>query len=131
MFTKYLWPLTVSALLVLAGVALLVAPFALSYQPAHASWNVATETSFWSGIGLIVFALLALFGWFTGLRQAVEEAFAAPEAEEVRQEPLPLKAGKPAVAPTREAQAAEANLDTDEVLRKLAVTVLRDLEERV
>ena len=130
MFTKYLWPLTVSALLVLAGVALLVAPFALSYQPAHASWNVATETSFWSGIGLVVFALLALFGWFTGLRQAVEDAFAAPEAEEVRQEPLPLKTSKPSV-PAREAAQSEANLDTDEVLRKLAVTVLRDLEERV
>lgn len=127
MYRRYLWPMAAHAVLLLIGLALLVAPFALRYQPAGAHWTSVTETSFWSGVGLLVFACVGLLGWVSGLRRELSEALLAAEVREAK------SAAKPATAePSRQPQAEmQSPLDTDEVLRRLALTVLRDLEERV
>jgi uncharacterized small protein (DUF1192 family) len=127
MFTKYLWPLAASTLLLLAGVALTVAPFALSYQPNHSAWTTATEVGFWSGLGLIVMSLLSLAGWLAGLRQEIQRVF-APKAAAEEERPAAVPLQRRAEAP---GQTTSLGQDTDEVLRRLALTVLRDLEERV
>ncbi|MDI3298723.1 MAG: hypothetical protein QJR08_06105 [Bacillota bacterium] len=54
---KDLWGIGASLAALLAGFWLMVAPWALAFQPKGADWTDATLDSFWSGVGVTVVAL--------------------------------------------------------------------------
>lgn len=119
--TKYLWPITTLGLVLLMGVALLMAPFGLHFHPTGGAWNRATEAAFWSGVGLVVVALAGIYGWMNGLGQeagALAAAASEPVAEEAPRE-------RPAAAPTPVPE------DPDLALQQLARAVLRDLNQKL
>jgi len=136
MLTKYLWPLLVSAILAVVGGLLIVAPFALQYQPFGASWTTATETTLWDGIGLAVIALATGAVWLGALRDAVgslagEDRRAARRASHAAEDAAARPVPAQVTAQARGAQGpAAAAAVSDEVLATLAAAVLRDLQER-
>jgi hypothetical protein len=67
----YMWGVAMSLIVLLTGAWLMLAPFALGYQPSSASWASATGNSFWVGLAIVVVSLLGvqLFAW-SALRQA-------------------------------------------------------------
>jgi|BEDMetMinimDraft_2_1075160.scaffolds.fasta_scaffold04500_2 hypothetical protein len=126
MLRKYLWALTSSGVLVMAGVALAASPFVLYQRPG--AWSAATATSFWSGIGILALGILGGLGFAGELARQLGAL--APEAEGQRERATGRKPEdvRP-IAPKPVAE--EIPLDSDEVLRKLAAAVLRDLEEHI
>lgn len=116
--TKYLWPVTTSGLVLLMGVGLLMAPFGLHFYPHGQSWNHATYWTFWSGVGVIVFALVGIYGWVSGIGDEVRSLMPAAEAPE----PAPE---------SREREAPVPAASGDEALQQLARAVLRDLNQRL
>lgn len=58
-----------SFLATLAGLWLILAPFALGTQPKNADWTHETFTNVWSGIGLGVLGLIGVVGFTTALLQ--------------------------------------------------------------
>ncbi|MCY0877665.1 MAG: hypothetical protein OWU84_01790 [Firmicutes bacterium] len=127
MATKYVWPLATAALVVLAGVALLIWPFALHTNVG--GWTSATTSDFWSGLGVIVVGLLMVMGWLTGLQQ---ELVRAGVIEVRRREPatVPPQASAPQAGMPGYGTPS-ANADLDQLLRPLAETVLRDLSAQL
>ena len=65
------WGVVTSLIALLTGAWLMVAPFALGYQPSGASWNSATGNSFWFGLAIVLVSLtgVQLFAW-SAVRQA-------------------------------------------------------------
>ena len=65
------WGAVMSVIILLTGAWLIVAPFALGYQPSGANWTSATSNSFWFGVAIVVVSLagVQLFAWST-VRQA-------------------------------------------------------------
>src|SRR5437763_761845 len=57
---KYFWGLGASLLALLIGAWLMVAPFALGYQPYGDSWTGATTNDFWLGLAVVVVSLVGL-----------------------------------------------------------------------
>ncbi len=113
---KYLWPVSGLMATVLAGVAVMVGPFALHLN-SGGHWVTATESMFWSGVGIIVVALVAMMMWQRELAQAIMEA-------EENLHPTPVEA--PAVSAEAESVSSEAQWETE--LAKLAEAVLQDLK---
>lgn len=112
---RYLWPLGAMMATVLAGVAVLVAPLALNLS-AGGPWTTATESMFWSGVGVVVVGLLAVGAWQRELTQAVADAL-----------PKPAPAEEPAqAAAPEEAVSAEERWEAE--LSRLAEAVLLDLK---
>jgi hypothetical protein len=66
--TKYIAGLVSGVLCALAAGWLILAPFALGYQPAGQAWSDATRTELWTGIGLLVLALAAAVLYAAGWR---------------------------------------------------------------
>ncbi len=67
-----------------AGGWLMLAPFALGYQPEGAEWADATVVDFWSGLGLAVLAFvvgLVLVGDLVGRLRAAGAIAARPAAD--------------------------------------------------
>ena len=66
-----LWGAAMSLINLLTGGWLIVAPFALGYQPSSANWTSATSNSFWFGLAIVVVSLagVQLFAWSV-VRQA-------------------------------------------------------------
>src|SRR5437763_16619403 len=60
---KYIWGMAASLIILLAGGTLILAPFALGYQPYGADWVRQTTNDFWICIPIVVVALpsFALF----------------------------------------------------------------------
>jgi hypothetical protein len=106
---------------VLAGVAVLVAPFALHLN-VGSHWTKGTETMFWSGVGIVVVGLLALMVWQRDLNGAVAEASPQPAVEEGLEQGVEA----PASGSQQKAPSAEEQWEAD--LAKLAEAVLQDLK---
>ncbi len=68
---KNVWGAAMSLINLLTGAWLMVAPFALGYQPSSANWTSATSNSFWFGLAIVVVSLagVQLFAW-SAVRQA-------------------------------------------------------------
>src|SRR6266705_7168525 len=64
---KYLWGMVASLIIGLAGGWLILAPFALGYQPYGADWVSQTTNSFVLGICVAVVALVAFVLFFMSL----------------------------------------------------------------
>ena len=114
---KYLWPISGMMAAVLAGVALMVSPFAMHLNHAGGAWSHATETMFWSGLFMGVLAMASGWLWQRGLAAQVRTA-------EARIHPVPARSEPEADTITAET-AVEDNWDRE--LAKLAEAVLEDL----
>jgi hypothetical protein len=117
--SKYLWPVTTTGLVLLMGVGLMMAPFGLHLRAPGGGWNSATYSMFWSGIGVLVVALVGLYAWVSGIGEEVQALL-----------PKPAAAPAPEAPAVRERSAPTSD-DPDQVLQQLARAVLRDLNQRL
>ena len=108
----------------LVGAWLMLAPFALAYQPSGADWADPTYTDFWSGLAILVVSLVGLLMYVLGLvgelrRRGIIERRPTPEAQQVQ------AAGMPAVGGT---QAGSG--DIEQILLPLVSAMLEDMQDQ-
>src|SRR5947209_11165359 len=72
--SKYICGMVASLIIFLAGGWLVLAPFALSYQPYGASWDSQTTNDFATGIPVAVLALVSFAFFFVSLLGALRAA---------------------------------------------------------
>jgi hypothetical protein len=107
----------------LAGVWLMLAPFALAYQGSGADWADPTYVDFWTGLPLLVVSVAGSILYVSGLveelrrRGIMRRPYAAPAGQ--------LQAPGP---PQGNASGAENNME--EVLLPLVTAMLKDMQER-
>ena len=113
--SKYIWGMVASLIILLAGGWLILAPFALGYQPYGAGWDSQTTNDFVTGIPVAVVALVSFAFFFFSLLGALRAAgiLAAPQRPQV-----------PVVA-----QASQQS-DLDQTLATLAAALVADLSSR-
>ena len=70
--TKYFIGIVGSLGGALAGAWLILAPFALGYQPEGADWIDATRTDFWTGIAVLAISLVGIVAYVLALRKEAE-----------------------------------------------------------
>lgn len=122
--SKYIWGMVASLIILLAGGWLILAPFALGYQPYGASWDSQTVVDFVTGIPVAVVALITFAFFFLSLLGALRAAGIVT----ARQRPqVPLMAQAP--APVHPAQASQQS-DLDQTLATLAAALAADLTSR-
>jgi hypothetical protein len=119
---KYIWGMTASLIIFLAGGWLILAPFALGYQPYGANWVSQTTNSFVVGICIAVVALVALALFFTSLLGSLR---AAGVLAARAQAPAPYQAQAPMPQAPSQAQS-----DLDKTLATLAAALAADLSSR-
>ena len=122
--SKYIWGMVASLIILLAGGWLILAPFALGYQPYGASWDSQTINDFSTGIPVAVVALISFAFFFLSLLGALRAAGILA----ARQRPqVPVVAQAPAPVPP--AQASQQS-DLDQTLATLAAALAADLISR-
>ena len=117
--TKYVIGAFGALLGALGGAWLMLAPFALAYQPSGADWTDPTYTDFWTGLPLLVISLIGLVAYALGLvgelrRRGIIERQAEPQA-----------AGVPA---TNAQSSSQDNME--QVLLPLLTAMLKDIQDR-
>ena len=122
--SKYICGTVASLIIFLAGGWLVLAPFALGYQPYGASWDSQTTNDFATGIPVAVLALVSFAFFFFSQLGALRSAgiLAAPQRPQV-----PVGAQAPAPVPS--AQASQQS-DLDQTLATLAAALVADLSSR-
>jgi hypothetical protein len=121
---KYVCGMAASLIIFLAGGWLILAPFALGYQPYNASWVSQTTNDFATGIPVAVVALIAFTLFFMSLIRSLAAAgvvVAQPKAQ-----PQTSAQYQPA-APQA---AAASQSDLDKTLATLAAALAADLTAR-
>ena len=109
----------------LAGAWLMLAPFALAYQPSGAAWTKPTYTDFWSGLVILVVSLIGVLMYVLGLveelrRRGIIERREEPETQQVQ------AAGMPAVGGAQPGSAA----DVEQILLPLVNAMLEDMQDQ-
>ena len=123
---KYLVGMVVSLIIFLAGGWLILAPFALGYQPYGADWVSQTTNNLVVGICIAVVALVAFGFFFAALLGALRAAgvlVARPQPEEQAQAALQQPTGLTLVPATTQS-------DLDRTLSTLAAALAADLSTR-
>lgn len=123
---KYVCGIAASLIIFLAGGWLILAPFALGYQPYGADWASQTTNSFVMGICVAVLALVAFGLFFYSLLGSLRatEVLVAP-SKVVAAAPLPYQAQ--VAGPQASAQSQS---DLDKTLATLAAALAADLNSR-
>ena len=123
---KYICGMAASLIIFLAGGWLILAPFALGYQPYGADWASQTTNSFVMGICIAVFALIAFVLFFLSLLGSLRASgvLTAP-MKEVAQAPVAYQAQ--ATLPQAPVQAQS---ELDKTLTTLAAALAADLNAR-
>ena len=112
----------------LVGAWLILAPFALAYQPSGAEWVDPTYIDFWSGLAILVISLFGMVMYVVGLtgelrrRGIIEAREAAPEAQQVQ------AAGMPARQPGGADQVGSG--DIEQILLPLVTAMLKDMQDQ-
>ncbi len=121
---KYVCGMAASLILFLAGGWLILAPFALGYQPYGADWVSQTTNSFVMGICIAVVALVAFVLFFSSLLGSLRVAgvITAP-TRVVAQATAPYQAPMPQAS-------AQNQSDLDKTLATLAAALAADLTAR-
>src|SRR2546430_17680715 len=116
--SKYIWGMAASLIIFLAGGWLILAPFALGYQPYGAGGDSQTTNDFVTGIPVAVVALVSIAIFFFSLLGALRAAgiLAAPQRPQV-----PEVAQAQASGPS--AQASQQS-DLDQTLATLAAALV-------
>ena len=117
--TKYVIGAFGALLGALGGAWLMLAPFALAYQPSGADWTDPTYTDFWTGLPLLVISLIGLVAYALGLVGELRRR----EIIERRAEP------QPAGVPTTNAQGGSQG-NMEQVLLPLLTAMLKDMQDR-
>jgi len=104
----------------LAGVWLMLAPFALAYQGSGADWADPTYVDFWTGLPLLVISLAGSMLYISGL------------VEELRRRGIMRR---PYTAPVEQSQAppgdaSSSENNVDQILLPLVTAMLKDMQER-
>jgi len=123
---KYVCGMAASLIIFLAGGWLILAPFALGYQPYGADWVSQTTNSFILGICVAVVALVAFFLFFFSLLGSLRATgvLVAP-SRVVAQAPVAYQAQAPMPQATAQSQS-----DLDKTLATLAAALAADLSSR-
>ncbi|MFC5823383.1 hypothetical protein [Nonomuraea insulae] len=107
-----------SALAILAGLWQMIAPFALGTQPEEADWTNATQSEFFTGLGVAVVGLVGAIAFVTAIyEELVVRELVAPKPRKVEPEPEPVAVAAP--------QASSAELAT--LLAPLVEALREDL----
>lgn len=128
---KYVCGMVASLIIFLAGGWLILAPFALQYQPSGADWASQTTNDFVVGICVAVVALATFVLFFLGLLGSLRTSgvlIGRPRAE------VPAVAAYPAPAPQvpsiYQQAPASSQGDLDKTLATLAAALAADLTAR-
>ncbi len=113
---RNLWGLGASLVTLLVGASLIVAPFALGYQPYGADWVSQTSNDFWVGLAVVIVSLAGL-GLFVGSLLGDLRA-----AGVIKPEPQPTGARSPSLAASEE--------DPERAIAALAAALAASLAER-
>ncbi|TYB45893.1 hypothetical protein FXF51_59720 [Nonomuraea sp. PA05] len=83
-----------AALAVLAGLWLMIAPFALGTQPEDADWANATQSEFFTGLGVAVVGLVGAIAFVLAIQEelVVRGLIAPKQRPEPEPEPVPVAA---------------------------------------
>jgi flagellar biosynthesis/type III secretory pathway M-ring protein FliF/YscJ len=117
---KHFWGLGVSFLTLLVGGWLMIAPYALGYQPYGSSWLAQTKNDFWTGLAVAIFSLLSLALIAASLIADLRAAGVIQERQKT--EPLPEAETVP--------EQAAAEDDFERAMTKLASVLADDLAEK-
>ena len=120
--TKYIIGMVGSFGTLLAGAWLMLAPFALGYQPSGAAWVNATVTDFWTGVILLVISLLGMLLYGLGLSAELRRLGII----ERRVVPQPA----PAAPATNGIPGSGNQANMEQVLQTLAAALLKDMQEQ-
>ncbi|MCF6467588.1 hypothetical protein FAF44_04060 [Nonomuraea sp. MG754425] len=86
----------VAALAALAGLWLMIAPFALGTQPENADWTNATHSEFFSGLGVAVVGLAGVIAFVLAIHEElVARGLVVPKPRRPEPEPEPVPAAAP------------------------------------
>ena len=119
--TKYVIGAAGALLGALAGLWLMLAPFALAYQGSGADWADPTYVDFWTGLPLLVVSLVGSILYISGL---VEEL----RRRGIVRRPYAAPAEQPQGSPQANASSQENNME--QVLLPLVTAMLKDMQER-
>jgi len=119
---KYICGMAASLIIFLAGGWLILAPFALGYQPYGADWVSQTTNSFVLGICIAVVALVAFVLFFMSLIGSLRAAGVLTARQ---QAPAPVAYQAPVSQATVQPQS-----DLDKTLATLAAALAADLSSR-
>lgn len=72
----------------LAGVWLMIAPFALDTQPETGGWSDATTTEFFTGLAVLLAGLLGLVGFTAAIRHELIGRGALPRRTAAHRQPV-------------------------------------------
>ena len=123
---KYVCGMAASLIIFLAGGWLILAPFALGYQPYNAGWVSQTTNDFVTGIPVAVVALIAFTFFFMSLIRSLAAAGVVVAQPKVQPQ-APAQYQSATAAP----QAPAANQsDLDRTLATLAAALAADLTAR-
>jgi ABC-type multidrug transport system fused ATPase/permease subunit len=121
-----------SLIILLAGGWLILAPFALGYQPYGADWVNQTTNDFWVGIPVAVVALVSFMLFFVSLIASLRAAGVLLAQPRLQQQALTMAPG-PAMMQTPSPVAPavyESQSDLDRTLATLAAALAADLNNR-
>jgi len=124
--SKYIFGMVASLIIFLAGGWLILAPFALGYQPYGADWKSQTTNDFATGIPVAVVALVSFAFFFLSLLGALRAA-GILAARQRRQAQSPVLTEAPAAIPH---PSAAQQSDLDKTLATLAAALAADLSAR-
>ena len=119
--TKYVTGAAGALLGALAGLWLMLAPFALAYQGSGADWADPTYVDFWTGLPLLVVSVVGSILYISGL---VEEL----RRRGIVRRPYAAPAEQPQGSPQANASSQENNIE--QVLLPLVTAMLKDMQER-
>lgn len=129
---KYIWGMVASLVVLLAGGWLILAPFALGYQPWGADWVSQTTNDFWVGIPVAVVALVSFALFFASLVGALRASgvlIARPRPQPQVAAVAPGTAMMQTPGPVAPAAYTDQS-DLDRTLATLAAALAADLNSR-
>ena len=121
----YVCGMAASLIIFLAGGWLILAPFALGYQPYGTDWVSQTTNSFVMGICVAVVALVAFALFFYALLGSLRATGVLVAPIKVSQAPVPPQAQVPVPQASAQSQS-----DLDKTLATLAEALAADLNSR-
>ena len=125
---KYVCGMVASLIIFLAGGWLILAPFALGYQPSGADWTNQTVNDFVVGICVAVVALVTFVLFFYGLLGSLRASGVIAARARVQQVPQAPAQYSPQVAAPQ--ASASYQSDLDHTLATLAAALAADMATR-
>lgn len=108
-------------IVLLTGAWLVLAPFALGFQPSGKDWTDETLTDVWTGIGLGVVGLICIVAFVAALRQhLVDRGLVTPR-------PRPVAAPPPEAQTPAAAPQAGGHSELDSLIAPLIAAITEDI----